>query len=66
MGKKFCNFYSPFPNSRCIIARGLNDEFRFSKKAKKFGNLDIKEIWTYSSEKSAFSSSNMSEFSSSA
>ena len=23
MGKKFCNFYSPFPKSRCIIARAL-------------------------------------------
>ena len=23
MGKKFCNFYSPFPKSRCIIARDM-------------------------------------------
>ena len=24
MGKKFCNFYSPFPKSRCIIARAFS------------------------------------------
>ena len=41
-------------------------EFHFSEKAKKFINFDAKETWTFSSEKSAFLSSNMSEFSSSA
>ena len=33
---------------------------------KKYDNLEKKEIWAFSSEKSAFSSCNMSEFSSSA